>query len=112
MRGFNIQLWPGYETSIRYHDSGILLNCDIAHKVMRMDTVYDLMVEIRRRDAQNFEKSFRQKVLGMIVLTSYMDRAEKTYRIDDVDFNITPLSTFSRNNIDITIKEYYKDVSN
>lgn len=112
MRGFNIQLWPGYETSIRYHDNGILLNCDIAHKVMRMDTVYDLMVEIRRRDAHNFEKSFRQKVLGMIVLTSYMDRAEKTYRIDDVDFDITPLSTFSRNNIEITIKEYYKDVIN
>lgn len=75
---------------------------------MRTDTVYELMVQIRKENAQNFENNFRQKVLGMTVLTGYNN---KTYRIDDVDFNITPSTTFSRNNApEITIKQYYSEV--
>lgn len=107
MGQFNIQLWPGYETSIRDHQSGILLNCDVAHKVMRTDTVYDLMREIRRNNQGNFENDFRQKVLGMTVLTGYNN---KTYRIDDVDFNITPSSTFLKNKNEISIRHYYEEV--
>lgn len=88
---------------------GILLNCDVAHKVMRTDTVYELMRDIRRIDPQNFKNAFRQKVLGMTVLTGYNN---KTYRIDDVDFDITPLSSFSRNKTkrETTIKQYYSEV--
>lgn len=104
---FNIQLWPGYETSIRYHDSGILLNCDIAHKIMRTDTVYSLMRDIRRNNPQNFENAFKNRVLGMTVLTSYNN---KTYQIHDIDFSKTPSTTFSRNNKEITIKHYYAEV--
>lgn len=74
---------------------------------MRTDTVYELMRELRRNDSQNFENAFRQKVLGMTVLTGYNN---KTYRIDDVDFSITPSSTFTRNNAEISIKQYYSDV--
>lgn len=96
-------MWPGYETSIRDHERGILLNCDVAHKVMRTDTVYDLMREIRRSNHGNFENNFRQKVLGMTVLTDYNN---KTYRIDDVDFNITPSSIFTKKNgTKITIQQ-------
>lgn len=105
---FPIQLWPGYETSIRYHEgNSILLNCDVAHKVMRTDTVYDLMNEVRRSNPQNFKDAFRQKVLGMTVLTSYND---KTYRIDDVDFDLTPSSTFDRKGVQVAIKQYYLEV--
>lgn len=104
---FRIQLWPGYDTSVRYHDGGVLLNCDIVHKVMRTDTVYDLMRDIKRTNSQDFANTFRQKVLGITVLTGYND---KTYRIDDVDFNLTPLSTFKRKDTEITIKQYYLEV--
>ena len=88
---------------------GIMLNCDVAHKVMRTDTVYELMREIRRFDPRDFENAFREKVLGMTVLTGYNN---KTYRIDDVDFKITPLSTFSRNKTkrETTIQQYYSEV--
>lgn len=74
---------------------------------MRTDTVYELMRDTRRNDPHNFENSFRKKVLGMTVLTGYNN---KTYRIDDVDFNITPSSTFSRNKTEVTIKQYYAEV--
>jgi len=32
---FNMELWPGYTTSINEYDAGALLNIDVAHKVLR-----------------------------------------------------------------------------
>lgn len=108
LTNFRLQLWPGYETSIRYHDDGVMVNCDVAHKVMRTDTVLDLLMRCRREDERGFENNFKQKVLGITILTKYNN---KTYRIDDVDFNITPASTFKKNNVETSIQQYYKDVS-
>lgn len=80
---------------------------DIAHKVMRTDTVYDLLQETHRADPNNFQNSFKQKVLGMTVLTGYNN---STYRIDDVDFSLSPMSTFKRRDQEVTIKQYYIEV--
>lgn len=107
MAQFKIQLWPGYNTSIRKHEDDILVNCDVIHKVMRTDTVYDLMTEIHRTDRNNFENNFKQKVLGMTVLTAYNN---STYRVDDVDFNLSPMTTFDRKGNAVTIKDYYAEV--
>lgn len=103
-----MELWPGFETSIRNHVSDILLNCDVAHKVMRMDTVYDLLKETHRADSQNFERNFKQKALGLTVLTSYNNT---TYRVDDVDFEHSPLTTFDRKGTPVSLKAYYLEVS-
>lgn len=75
---------------------------------MRTDTVLDLLMRCRREDERGFENSFKQKVLGITVLTKYNN---KTYRIDDVDFNITPASKFMKKNEETTIQQYYKEVS-
>lgn len=69
--------------------------------------VYELLKDIRRNNPQNFENAFRSKVLGTIVLTGYNN---KTYRIDDVDFTITPSSTFLRGGKETTIQQYYSEV--
>lgn len=44
----------------------------------------------------------------MIVLTDYNN---KTYRVDDIDFNSTPKSTFATRDGEISYCEYYKKVS-
>lgn len=75
---------------------------------MRTDTVLDLLMRCRREDERGFENTFKQKVLGITVLTNYNN---KTYRIDDVDFNITPASKFMKRNEETTIQQYYKEVS-
>jgi len=36
-----LELWPGYETSIRRYEDGILLCAEISTKVMRQETVLD-----------------------------------------------------------------------
>lgn len=107
MREFALELWPGYETSIRQHERDILLSTEITHKVMRTETVYDILVNSSQNPARHQEE-FRMNVLGLIVLTDYNN---KTYRINDVDFAKTPLATFSCKGRDVTFVEYYLTVS-
>lgn len=104
---FKMELWPGFDTSIRKHEQDILLNCDVAHKVMRMDTAYDLLQECLKTDRSNFQNNFKQKALGLTVLTAYNN---STYRIDEVDFTISPMTTFDKKGTAVTLVEYYKDV--
>lgn len=33
MKEHKLQLWPGYQTSIRQHENDLLVNCEIQHKV-------------------------------------------------------------------------------
>lgn len=108
LKQFQLELWPGFDTSIRlYSNNMLLLNCDVVHKVMRTDTVYDMMCETKRSDSSNFRDNFQKKVLGITVLTGYNN---KTYRIDDVDYIKSPMSTFTRREGEITIAAYYAEV--
>ncbi|XP_037028575.1 protein piwi-like [Bradysia coprophila] len=87
--GFNLELWPGFVTAIHQHEKDILLCVDVSTKVMRTDTVYDIM-----RKFKNDRELIQEKVLGMTVLTTYTN---KTYRITDIDFNQTPSNEFDLN---------------
>lgn len=39
----HLEVWPGYITAIHELEDGLLLNLDATHRVMRLDTVRDLM---------------------------------------------------------------------
>ncbi|CAD7013874.1 protein aubergine [Ceratitis capitata] len=104
IRDYSLQLWPGYHTSIRQHEQDILLCAEIAHKVMRTDSVYRILQDCQRK--QDPLNSFKHEVVGTIVLTDYNN---KTYRIDDVEFDATPMSKFKTNNGEISYMEYYKN---
>lgn len=101
---YKLELWPGYVTSMRRHEQNIMMNVDVSCKVMRTDTVYDILMECSR--SPNCKEDFKKKVLGSIVLTYYNN---KTYRIDDVDFDTTPEDSFeSRDKTQIQYLDYYK----
>jgi aubergine-like protein len=105
LREHRIQLWPGYFTSMRQHERDILLNVDLQFKFMRTDNVYDLLME--ECQGANMKKEFQEKVIGCVVLTYYNN---KTYKIDDVDFNSSPESTFKKaDGSEITYRKYYQD---
>lgn len=100
-------MWPGYTTSIRQHENDILLCSEIAHKVMRLESIYDIMKKIRQNE-RDFTKALQEKLLGSTVLTSYNN---KTYRIDDFKFDLNPLTEFETKNGKISFMAYYKSVS-
>ncbi|KAK7794255.1 hypothetical protein R5R35_014662 [Gryllus longicercus] len=104
---YRMELWPGYVTSIRQHESSILMCAEITHKIMRNDTVLNILTDaINAHGAQGYRRSFQQNIIGAVVLTDYNNR---TYRVDDVDFDTSPISTFKlRSGAEISYKNYYK----
>lgn len=46
------------------------------------------------------------EVIGTVVLTNYTDR---TYQVDDIDFNVTPSDTFEKEGQKISYAQYMKD---
>ncbi|KAG4066173.1 hypothetical protein HA402_014473 [Bradysia odoriphaga] len=101
-----LQLWPGYLTSIRQHESDIMLCAEITNKVMRTETIYDILQNCVQNERTNYKDPFKNVVLGMTVLTAYNN---KTYCIDDVDFDKSPNDTFSTRDGDVTFMQYYRD---
>ncbi|XP_035915342.1 protein argonaute-3-like [Anopheles stephensi] len=100
-----LEIWPGFVTAVDEYDGGLMLNLDVTHRVLMQTTVYAHMKTIAMcRDAQ-FRDNVVKSLLGSVVLTRYN---KKTYRIDDVLFDLNPMSTFRYGERDITYVEYYK----
>jgi aubergine len=67
----NLELWPGYITSIRHHENNnMLVACEVSHKVMRKETVLDLMKSIiKEKGSGDWQEEFKKEILGRTVLT-------------------------------------------
>lgn len=86
-----------------------MMNAEIKHKLMRDETILDIMSRSYQNSRQNWQAAFIREILGMVVLTKYNN---KTYRITDVNFQLNPLSTFERREGPISYIEYYRTVRN
>lgn len=53
-----------------------------------------------------YQEAFKRAVIGTVVLTGYNN---KTYRVDDVDFDASPSSTFETKTGHKSIVEYYNE---
>lgn len=87
----NIQFRPGFQSSNGQIQSNILLNIDIVHKVMRADTNLDFINEIRSRCRNDAQEEIKSKLVESTNLAIYNKR---TYRLDDIHLNMSPLDTF------------------
>jgi aubergine-like protein len=97
-----------------------MLIADVTHKVLRIgefhrnfacnsltfhiDTVLDYLYELTNT-TKNWKELATKQLVGQIVLTRYNNR---TYRIDDIAWELNPLSKFKKKNgDDITYLSYY-----
>ena len=81
-------------------------------KVLRTDTVYDQIQEILKRGGAgaNFHKQVEKVLLGAIVITRYNN---KTYRIDEIAWDMHPDDEFtSRNDEKTSYMKYYAEKYN
>jgi len=106
VQAFNLEVWPGYVTSIRQHENAILMCAEVSNKVIRTDTVYDNMRVIYGRRPQNYQMAVERSLLGSIVMTRYN---KKTYRIDGLDWTLSPRSTFDKNGTQQSYYDYYRE---
>jgi len=106
LKQFKLELWPGYETSIRQHENEVLLCCEVSHKILRTDTVLEQMQDVYKRDRANFRSGCEKILLGCIVMTRYNNR---TYRIDDIAWDKHPTESFeSSKGTPMTYIQYYE----
>ena len=96
----------GYVTAVQEFEDGIMLNCDVSHRVLRTQTVRDHLVDIHKMGKDNFNANAQKALIGSIVLTRYNNRC---YKVDDIDFDSTPSSTFTDyTGKETSFVEYYK----
>ncbi|XP_029295481.1 piwi-like protein 2 [Cottoperca gobio] len=100
-----LQVWPGYSTSIKRTDGGLYLNVDVSHKVLRNDSVLNIMHILYQQSKENFREECTKELIGSIVITRYNNR---TYRIDDIKWDKSPKDTFTlMDGTETTFVEYY-----
>ncbi|XP_065199972.1 piwi-like protein Siwi [Planococcus citri] len=106
----NLELWPGYITAMGQYEYDILLQAEIIYKTLRKDTAYEVFRELTRSSGnRGYKEAFASTIIGTTVMTMYNN---KTYRIDDVNFNETPENTFKQKTRDgerdISYRDYYQ----
>ncbi|KAG8452990.1 hypothetical protein GDO86_004701 [Hymenochirus boettgeri] len=107
IRAHRLTILQGYVTSILQYETSILLSVDVSHKVLRSETVLDLMENLYSMHGDaSFQDACTKELLGKIVLTKYNN---KTYRIDEIEWNKTPQSTFKKSDgTDVSFVDYYR----
>ncbi|KAK2155427.1 hypothetical protein NP493_2079g00007 [Ridgeia piscesae] len=101
-----LEVWPGFVTSISQYEHSIMLMADISHKILRSNTVLDVMYEMYNTGMRDFHGECSKKLIGEIVLTRYNN---KTYRVDDIDWEKNPDDKFKTfDGSEISFVDYYK----
>lgn len=98
-----LEVWPGYVTAVDEYEGGLMLCCDVSHRLLNQKTVLDMLVDIHK-SSKSFEETAKKCLLGSVIITRYNNR---TYRIDDICFDKNPMSTFPTKDGPLNYCDYY-----
>ncbi|XP_026640339.1 piwi-like protein 3 [Microtus ochrogaster] len=94
-----------YTTSILPYEKSLTLCADVTHRLLQKKTVLDLILE--KNDKATKKKEVSEEMVGSIVYTTYNN---KTYRIDDVNWEKKPKDTFEKfDGSRTTYIDYYRE---
>lgn len=99
-----LEIWPGYVTAVDEYEGGLMLCCDVSHRLLCQKTVLEMLIDINRSHSGSFQDAAKKALLGSVVITRYNNR---TYRIDDICFDKNPMSTFITKDGPVSYSEYY-----
>ncbi|GFS54318.1 piwi-like protein 2 [Nephila pilipes] len=101
-----LEIWPGYITAVQEYEGGVMLNCDASFRVLRTITAREVMNDTSMKSRGNVREEVIRAIVGCVVLTRYNN---KTYRVDDIAWDMNPTSTFSTSDgSEISFVDYYK----
>ncbi|XP_077561813.1 piwi-like protein 1 isoform X2 [Haemaphysalis longicornis] len=102
-----LEVWPGHVQSVAECEGGLLLSCDASFRVLRTITAREVLFDVYNAYPREYEARAVQAIVGSIVMTRYNYR---TYRVDDIAWELKPTSTFTfHSGEQITYKDYYKN---
>jgi hypothetical protein len=76
-------------------EGGIMLCCDVIHKVLRRQAAYQLIKDVVAQKPADMQGSMLKALLGAVVLTRHNN---KCYQVDDIDWEMSPGSKFVNHN--------------
>lgn len=104
-----LEVWPGYVTAVDEYEGGLMLTLDSTHRVLRTQSVLNFIQETLNKCRNNFKTVLVETLVGCSVMTTYN---KKLYRVDSIDYDSSPMSTFERKEkgeiVKVTYVEYYK----
>lgn len=99
-------MWPGYVSAVDVFEGGLYLQVDVASRVLRTETILEILVNLGRKGASNLKGEAEKALLGTSVVTKYNN---KNYKIDGIDFEDSPRGTFTNQRGEtISFIEYYE----
>ena len=83
-----------------------MLQVDVASRVLRTDTVRDILTGLSKSAGSSMKEAAEKALLGSSVITKYNN---KNYKIDGIDFNDSPKGTFlKQTGQEMSYMDYYK----
>lgn len=104
----NVKVWPGFDARMIMKEKGALLNVDVAFRVVRTESLLDYIAMLRDKAEQrgrDWQEAINEAIVGSTVVTKYN---QKTYRVERIDFSMSPETTFDKNGTQVSYAEYYK----
>merc|ERR1712048_1339663 len=105
----NVKVWPGFDARMIMKEQGALLNVDVAFRVVRTDSLLDYMNQVRDKAEQrnkDWQEALEDAIVGSTVVTRYN---QKTYRVERIDFSMSPETTFDKEGTQVSYAQYYKE---
>lgn len=105
-----LEVWPGYVQSVAEYEGGLMLNCDVSFRVLRTITAREVLFDVYNAYPTDYKARAVHAIVGAIVMTRYNYR---TYRVDDIAWDLKPTSTFTFHSGEvISYIDYYKRIYN
>lgn len=105
-----LEVLPGFCVHVDEMEDGLMLCLDTQHRVIRSQTVYELLQDVTAANPRNVREEANKHLIGACVLTKYNN---KTYTVEDIAWNMNPRDTFeTRNNTKCSFLDYYKEHHN
>lgn len=108
---WRLELWPGFQNSIRQQEAGLMMNVEGVWKVLQTTDIFTMMQNIRRENPETFQRSCENAIVGMTVITRYGNslKGTRAYKISRIDFQANCLSTFETKSNDGPVQKSYVD---
>jgi len=88
MNDYKLQIWPGYKTSVRLCEGGLLLEIDYTSRILSLKSALEVIEEIKRSGSKNVQGDVKEYFKARSVIAWYGNK--RNYVIDDVEFNLNP----------------------
>ena len=87
----NLEVWPGFYSAMQKLECGPLIMIDLTNKVIRKDSV---LSHIQDLESKGKSREFINEQLKWAIVVTTYGQNKKTYRVDHIDFERSPATTF------------------